>query len=742
MSETSFLDDVCQDLQTEFETTRRVLSFAEYLDLVRGEPRGQLRGAPQYLRDCFDHFGKEPADPATGRGPRYRLFDAPWDEGRDRVVGQEPAQEALYRIIEGFALQRRVNKLVLLHGPNGSAKSSMLACLGRALEAYSRTDGGALYCFSWIFPSDKIGSRRLGFGEEVGSASQDGSSFAGLGDEKVDARIPGDLRDHPLLILPIRHRERLFKELAEKAGKEFLIPASLQRGELSPRNQQIAERLFASYRGDLKKLLRHVQVERFFISRRFRRGTVTVEPQVHVDASVRQLTGDRSLASLPLVLQSTTLYEPFGDLVDAHRGLLEFNDLLKRPIESFKYLLATCEKSTVALPNQILHLDILFVGSSNELHLNAFKEHHDWPSFKGRLELVRVPYLRSYRLEQHIYDDQIRTDRLQKPVAPHATLVAALWAVLTRLRKPNPELYPKDARPLIAALTPLQKADLYAFGRAPAGMPIEKARLLRAQIGILSGEERPDGEYEGQTGASPREMKGALLSAAQRPDFNRVSPLAVLAEIRDLCRQSTLYAFLKFEQEGAYRDPLGFVDVVRGRWLDLATDDLTRALGLITPEQVDDLFRRYLLHVSHEGRGEKIMNPTTGRLEEPDAVLMREMERDLAIDKEPKEFRRDLLGRVGAASQRGPVKPSDYREIFPQVFEKLEGAYYARQKPAIRKQGFDMLKVLAGEGETLNESDRRRAKENLTRLEADFRYDDVSAKETLAALIAERFPEG
>ena len=732
---TDFLDSVCTDLAAEFEANRRVLSFREYLGYFQAHPIEQTRTAPQYLLDCFNHYGSE-STPTGGR--RWKLFDIPWDAGRDRVVGQEAAQDAIYRIIQGFSVQGRVNKLVLLHGPNGSAKSSMLAAIGRALEAYSRTPEGPMYGFSWVFPSDKASPRRLGFGGEGGDADT-GESWAGLPDDKVDARIPSDLRDHPLLILPIRYRQRLFDEVAAK-NPGFTIPQVLLRGELSPRNQQIAERLFASYRGDLKRLLRHVQVERFYISRRFRRGAVTVEPQVHVDASVRQLTGDRSLASLPLVLQSTTLYEAFGDLVDANRGTIEFNDLLKRPIESFKYLLATCEKSTVALPNQILHLDLLFFASSNELHLHAFKEHHDWPSFKGRIELVRVPYLKSYEQERRIYDDQVAEEALGKPVAPHATSLAALWAVLTRLRKPNPEAFPKEARPLIAALSPLQKADLYASGRVPPGLPLEKARLLRAQIPALANEERPDGEYEGQSGASPREMKNALMNATQRTDFPTLSPLAVVAELKDLCRQTSVYAFLRAEAEGSYRDTLGFIEIARQRWLDAATDELLRALGFVTADQYDELFRRYLINVMHAERNERLMNPVTGRLEDPDAILMKQMEKDLEIDKDPRDFRRDLLGRVGAASSRGPVKPNDYREIFPQLFEKLETAYYARQRPETRKAALDMLKLLAGEGEALSSSDRRRAEESLARLRTDFGYEDASAKETLATLLAERLP--
>ena len=68
-------------------------------------------------------------------------------------------------------------------------------------------------------------------------------------------------------------------------------------------------------------MLRHVQVERFYVSHRYREAVATVEPQLAVDARSRQLTMDRSLAALPPALQSLALYEYQGELVDANRGL-------------------------------------------------------------------------------------------------------------------------------------------------------------------------------------------------------------------------------------------------------------------------------------------------------------------------------------------------------------------------------------------------------------------------------------
>jgi predicted Ser/Thr protein kinase len=98
------------------------------------------------------------------------------------------------------------------------------------------------------------------------------------------------------------------------------------------------------------------------------------------------------------------LYEPYGALVSANRGLIEYSDLLKRPLEAFKYLLGASETGEVPLEPFVLQLDEVLIASSNEKHLAAFKELPDFTSFRARLELIRVPYLRRYKAEREIYD--------------------------------------------------------------------------------------------------------------------------------------------------------------------------------------------------------------------------------------------------------------------------------------------------------------------------------------------------
>ena len=48
---------------------------------------------------------------------------------------------------EGYGPEKRV---ILLHGPVGSSKSTIARLLKKGIEHYSRTPDGALYTFDWV----------------------------------------------------------------------------------------------------------------------------------------------------------------------------------------------------------------------------------------------------------------------------------------------------------------------------------------------------------------------------------------------------------------------------------------------------------------------------------------------------------------------------------------------------------------------------------------------------------------
>ena len=678
------LEAIARSVEQGFHEAQRVLSFHEYVDLFASDPVRHGRGASEYLRDAFRHYGREVRHRPWGRRVRFKLFDAPWATGDEawkepRLVAHEELGEELYRALSNFAREGRASRLLLMHGPNGSAKTTAAACIMRALEHYSTLEQGALYRFHWVFPSRKTVKGAIGFGGS-GGGSREPESYAHLDEGEIDARLFIELRDHPLFLLSRDARRALVDKLWPSG--ETRRPEWLLGGELAHKNKQIFEALLAAYHGSLKDVLRHVQVERYYVSRRYRIGAVTLGPQMSVDAGERQITMDRSVAALPTYLQATTLFEAFGELVEASGGVLEFSDILKRPIDAFRYLQQTLETGEVSLPQQNVTSNVVMVASANDIHMAAFREHPEYASFLGRMELVRVPYLRSYLDEQEIYD-KLLVPQIKRHVAPHATRLAAEFAVLTRMRRPDAKRFSRALGEVVGSLTALEKMVLFADGTPPARLGNEERKVLRANIDALYQETDGDTDYEGKLGVSPRVMRTIVLDAGQREEFDCLSPFALVTEIDELCRRVTEFDWLKLKPlTGGYHDHAAFRDQVRTRLMDRIEIDVREASGMVADQQYHDLFRRYIDHVSIWVKGEKMRNPHTGRDEDPDEKMMREVEGLLGAEGDAKNHRHNIISLIAAWAIDHPGQQPRHTEIFPSHVPKLQMAAFAElRKP-------------------------------------------------------------
>jgi predicted Ser/Thr protein kinase len=728
MDSSKLLNDLNRTVKDDFQVTNRVLSFQEYMDIFMKNPRMHARNAAQYLVDCFEYYGRD--------SYRFRLFDCEFDGGKDRLIGHEEAQNEVFKILNKFTREGRISQLILIYGPNGSAKSTFISCIARAIESYSHLDPGAVYMFNWVFPSEKVEKKRLGFSEDQ-RIFGDLKSFAHLDNEYIDVKIVSEMKDHPLLLLPKDFRAKLLKDMITDTN--FILSKTLLEGDLSPLSRMIFDSLLLAYQGDLEKVLQHVQVERFFLSRKFRKGIVTVEPQIHVDADARQITLNRSLESLPRVLQNLTLFEPFGDLVDANRGMIEFNDLLKKPVESYKYLLATCEKSTVSLPNMILHLDAVFFGTSNDKYLSAFMEIPDWGSFKGRIELVRMPYINNYFVEKQIYTDQITEKTISKHIAPHSFLIASMFAVLTRMNKPEIGNLPESVKDVAMSLTPLDKADFYADRRIPRTMSIEKANELKAAKPAFLKDGKSQKAYEGQCGASPREIKSILFSAVQNEQYKCLSPLSILIEIENLIKQKSVYEFLRVDSQGDYHNHARLLDLLKKRYIEIIDDEVKDSMGLVSESRYSELFSKYVLHASHHVRGEKVFNAVTGMHEQSDVKFMEEMENIFEIRKHPSDFRKDIISKIGAWSLAHAGVHINYEEIFPDLFEQMKQNFYKRHREDIVKIHENLFNYLSDSKNQLLKNEIDQVEQLLAALQKKYGYCMNCAREIMAILYREKY---
>jgi serine protein kinase len=741
-----YLQDIGSQVSADFVKNRSILSFEEYLTLFFNDPRGQARNAAQYLRDVMDHYGSEQVSHPTGTIRRFKVFDVPSSDRDGRVAGQEEVQNAVYRLLGNFVRAGRINKLILLHGPNGSAKSTFVDALKAGMEAYSCEPQGALYRLGWVFPSEKLIKGSIGFGERVPASSGEPTTYAHLDAESIDVRMPCELQDHPLFVVPPPERRKMLESALKKKGLgdgesgDFILSDYIRDGELCHKCRRIYMALLNSYAGDYLKVLRHVQIERFYISRRYQVGTVTVEPQMSVDAMAQQITADRTQLNLPSALHGVVLFEPHGPLVHANRGLIEYADLLKRPLEAFKYLLGFSETAQVPLEPFVLQLDEVLLASANEKHLGAFKELPDFASFKGRIELVRVPYLRRYKLEQEVYDAEITTTSVGKHVAPHATEVAAMWAVLTRLKKPIPERYPPERKELVDQITPVEKMHLYEEGRAPARLSQANVKELRKLRSDLYEESDAYPNYEGRSGASAREIKTALFNAAQSADYKCLNPLAVIEELEAICQDKSVYEFLQQEVVDGYHDHDEFVRSVENEYLDMVDSEVRESMGLVSEGQYRELVERYVQHVSHWVRGEKMRNRVTGEMERPDEQRMAELEAIVMPKGEDAgEFRRQLISAIGAHRLDNPDAEMDFSRIFPDMFKRLRDHYFEERKRVLRKNKENVLKYLSEERSTLSPREQTQVESTLKAMAEKYGYCEHCAKDAILFLMKKRY---
>ena len=127
-------------------------SFEEYLQLVRKNPR-VTRNSFQRAYDMILAHGQEEYIDNKKKLVRYKFFRDESHGGRDAVFGFDVPLMRLMNVLksaaQGYGTERRI---ILLHGPVGSAKSTIARQLKKGLEDYSRTPEGALYTYSWTLP--------------------------------------------------------------------------------------------------------------------------------------------------------------------------------------------------------------------------------------------------------------------------------------------------------------------------------------------------------------------------------------------------------------------------------------------------------------------------------------------------------------------------------------------------------------------------------------------------------------
>jgi predicted Ser/Thr protein kinase len=295
---------------------------------------------------------------------------------------------------------------------------------------------------------------------------------------------------------------------------------------------------------------------------------------------------------------------------------------------------------------------------------------------------------------------------------------------------------------IVSTLTGVEKADLYSQGRAPERLDAESQKLLRSAIKDIWTESDSYPIYEGRIGASPREMRVALLDAAQSPKFKCLNPVAVLEEIEVLNTRKNEFEWLQQDAiAGAYHDVKAFTETLFTRLLVASEYELYVASGLVQEEQYADLFDRYVQHVSIWVKKERLYNRVTQRYEEADEKMMVEVERLLDAKVEAQEWRRQLISGIAAWALDHPGQKVEPAAVFPQHLRRMREAIFADRRKDVARIARDVVLLVRDEGAGLDAARKLEAEGTIERLIARFAYCRECAADMASLLVRKRFQE-
>ena len=165
------------------------------------------------------------------------------------------------------------------------------------------------------------------------------------------------------------------------------------------------------------------------------------------------------------------------------------------------------------------------------------------------------------------------------------------------------------------------------------------------------------------------------------------------------------------------------------------------SMGLISERQYEELFQRYIQHVSHWVKGERLRNRLTGELEKADEGLMSEMEGIVMPKSEDSgEFRRGLIAAVGAHKLDNPDAQMEYPRIFPDVFRRLRDHFYEERKRILKRNRENVLKFLSpDERGALTAKERVQVEDTLKTMASRYGYCEHCAKDAILFVMRERY---
>ncbi len=618
--------------RNHYNTITQEMSFEEYILECKKTPK-LIRTASQRILDMILEKGNEEFKRYRRTHKRYKFFQHP----EIPIFGLEEPLEQLVEFIKGaagnYGPERRV---LLLHGPVGSSKSTICSLLKKGLEEYTETLNGALYTYRWVNLPCEGKDSVYTHTEDVCAMNQDPIKL-----------IPLFIRENLVSELNAIMFEQLNSqvELGEMKKEDVIGHYSLfTEGDINPRCLKFLNHFLKKYNGDMAKVFKeHIRVQRLVLSEKSRIGIATFQPKDEKNQDSTELTGDINFAKIGHFGKDSDpcAFNFDGELCVGERGIVEFIEVLKLAKEFLYDLLGVSQEHNIK-PKKFaqISVDEFILSHTNAPEFKKLQSDPTMEALRDRTVKIDIPYLLKWSDERKIYEHCYRNVR--QHVMPHTFEIAAFWAILTRLHDSDD-----------GDLDLQKKVKLYD-GKSLPGFTEDKIKELRDKY--------PD---EGMNkGVSARYVQDKIANClARHTDY--INVFMVLDEIKKGLKGSALISNPQDRAEYEQRTELAVKELD-----DILKNEVQKAL-VADEEAIIRLCDKYIDNLMAYVEKRKVINPITQRDEPPDERLMRAIEQKIKIPEQGSDdFRRSIMAFIGGLSRRGEVFRWDSNPELKVAFEK------------------------------------------------------------------------
>ena len=429
------------------------------------------------------------------------------------------------------------------------------------------------------------------------------------------------IREEPLHLIPRSLRE----EFVEMYGIRV-------EGDLCP---ICRHRLINEFDGDYTRF----PISQSSFSVRGRKGVGVVPPMDPNTQDTSLLIGSEDISKLDLYPEDDPrVLSLNGAFNVGNRGIVEFVEVFKNEIEFLHTMLTATQEKNVPSPGKqaMIYFDGIILAHCNEAEWNKFKSEHTNEAILDRIVRVNIPYSLEFEQEVKIYKKLIARSDFDCHIAPHTLEIAAMFAVLSRLKPSN-------------KVDPLTKMKIYNGEEI-----VEKGLIKKVDIKDL----REEVEDEGMTGISTRFIMKSIDAALADSTKNMITPISIRDSLIKQVKEQIVNAedrkyFLQFLQK-----------VLHEEYLALLEKEITKAFVTAYDEQAESLFNNYLDHAEAYVNNTKVKDGVTSEDMEPDEKFLQSIEEQIGIKGSSKNnFRADITAYMFAKLRRGDT--IDWRSYGP-----------------------------------------------------------------------------